>query len=178
MFSRLVSVKCMLFAEFASCSPRCVAKVSYKLHYAVDMQVTNRLFTVAAAKLACQFIAYLLFKFIRIHSSSHLWLVDIDIISRLIVFGNLVHVKPDSHPFWTLPSVEHPSINFEYFFQDWLQAECSCRASISSVEPPAIFWPKRIFWRSSSLKSPSNMKAAVSPDEELNLIIIEHVFVS
>ena len=96
------------------------------------------------------------------------------IISKELDFDNLVQVKPDSHLGWTLPSVEHSSINFEYFFQDCLQAKCSYRASISSAEPPArVFCPKRI-WRSSSLKSPATTKAAVSPDEELNLIIFEH----
>lgn len=103
--------------------------------------------------------------------------IDCHNLSKLWHLGNLVQVKPDSHLSWILPSVEDSSISFEYCFQDWLQVECSYRASISSAEPPAIFWPKRI-WRSSSLKSPPNMKAAVSPDEELNLIIFEHVFVS
>lgn len=105
-------------------------------------------------------------------------LVDCHDLSKLLHLGNLVHVKPDSHLSWTLPSVEDSSISFEYLFQDWLQAKCSCRATTSCMEPPATFWPKRIFWRSSSLKSPPNMKAAVSSDEELNLIIFEHVFVS
>lgn len=104
-------------------------------------------------------------------------LVDCHDLSKLWHLGNLVQVKPDSHLSWTLPSVEDSSINFEYLFQDWLQAKCGSRASISSVEPPAIFRPKRIR-RLSSLKSPTIMKTAISPDEELNLIIFEHVFVS
>lgn len=97
--------------------------------------------------------------------------------SKLWHLGNLVQVKPDSHLGWALPSMEHPSISFEYFFQDCLQVKCCYRASISSVEPPAIVWPKKMIWRLSSLKSPPDMKAAICPDEELNFIIIEHVFV-